>query len=56
MLVNFGHTPAKAAEIAIDAGRGEQWALMWIATLCEVNARAILAKIAKEPANDQPDQ
>jgi hypothetical protein len=30
-----GHTPAKAAEIALDAKRGDQHALAWIAALRE---------------------
>lgn len=30
MLVDFGHSPIKAAEIIIDAGRGKQHALQWI--------------------------
>jgi hypothetical protein len=33
VLVSAGHSPFKAAEIALDAGRGDVWAIRWIETL-----------------------
>ena len=32
-LKRFGHSPAKAAEIALDAARGDKHALRWIAAI-----------------------
>lgn len=31
MLKRYGHSPMKAAEIVLDAGRGDQRALAWLA-------------------------
>jgi hypothetical protein len=30
MLITFGHSGAKAAEIILDAKRGDQYAMQWI--------------------------
>lgn len=30
-LKAYGHSPAKAAEIALDAERGDRYAIQWIA-------------------------
>lgn len=35
LLKAEGHSPAKAAEIVLDARRGDKWALFWVR-----NARA----------------
>jgi hypothetical protein len=32
-LKRAGHTPAKAAEIFLDAKRGDEYAINWIATI-----------------------
>ena len=31
ILKAYGHSPAKAAEIVLDAKRGDAWAIRWIA-------------------------
>lgn len=31
ILRDYGHTPYKAAEIVLDAARGDGWAAKWIA-------------------------
>lgn len=38
-LKRFGHSPMKAAEIALDAKRGDRHALTWL-KLAHVNAAA----------------
>lgn len=42
-LKAYGHTPAKAAEIVLDAQRGDLWAIGWI----KVVRRNLLAEISK---------
>ena len=33
LLKDAGHDPAKAAELLLDAKRGDEWALIWIRVL-----------------------
>ncbi len=33
LLRNSGHSPIKAAEIMLDAARGNSWAMDWVKTL-----------------------
>ena len=50
-LVAYGHSPAKAAEIVLDASRGDAYAKAWIARVTKnVNSRqqAHEAATAKE--------
>lgn len=37
VLKAAGHSPAKAAEIVLDAKRGDRWAIAWIATCRSVS-------------------